>query len=54
LQATALFQLGGAVESALDTQRLLEPFRLIEMPLLRVLGELAFYGMRIGMGLGGR
>jgi len=46
-QAAGLLQLGAALEEALAAHRLLEPFRLIEMPLAPVLAEMQFYGMRV-------
>lgn len=46
-QAAGLLQVAGAVEEALSSQHLLEPFRLIEMPLVPALADMAFYGIRI-------
>jgi DNA polymerase I-like protein with 3'-5' exonuclease and polymerase domains len=46
-QAAGLLQLDAAVEEALAAHRLLESFRLIEMPLAPVLAEMQFYGMRV-------
>ena len=46
-QSAGLLQLGAAAEEALAAQHLLEPFRLIEMPLVPVLAEMAFMGMRV-------
>ncbi|GAB5030902.1 dna polymerase theta [Nannochloropsis oceanica] len=46
-QAAGLLQLGAAVEEDLAAHQLLEPFRLIEMPLAPVLAEMQFYGMRV-------
>ena len=40
-------QLAGAVEVVLDSQKLLDPFRWIEMPVCSVLAEMQFYGLRI-------
>ena len=45
-QAAGLLQIAGAVEEALFSH-LLEPFRLIEMPLVPALADMAFYGIRI-------
>ena len=49
-QASGLLQLGAAVEEALVFTQLLDPFRLIEMPLVPVLAEMQFYGMRVDRG----
>lgn len=49
-QASGLLQLGAAVEEALTFTQLLGPFRLIEMPLVPVLAEMQFYGMRVDRG----
>ena len=46
-QSAGLLQLGAVVEAALAAQHLLEPFRLIEMPLVPVLAEMQFFGMRV-------
>lgn len=46
-QAAGLLQLGAAVEEDLAAHQLLEPFRLIEMPLAPVLAEMQFYGMQV-------
>jgi len=46
-QAAGLLQLRGAVGKMLANHQLLDPFRLIEMPLLPVLADMQFYGMRV-------